>query len=331
MSTEAFNLRRLRRRAGYEVWYLTWNHPATGQGFWLRHVIEAGHSELWFARFDPRDPSRTFGVHRRFAGEPTTGDALPFRLVVGSGELRHDRARGSLAAAGHDVHWDLRWAPAARALRQLPELMYRRGGLGDTTVQTPNPRVPLHGELTVDGEHLAFTDAPLGQTHLWGTKHAYAWTWAHCAAFDKDDDGTVLELLGVRLQRGRAILPTMTLVAMELGGEPLRLNQLRHVIGNRSAWDLGRVAFSAHGATTRVTGELTCRPEQLLEAPYVDPDGTRLYCANTEIGDARLVVSRRTWRGWQTERLLTATGTAHFEIGGRERDPRVTKTHVLVE
>lgn len=327
MSTEALNLR---RRGGYEVWYLTWNHPGTGQGFWLRHVIEAGHSELWFARFDPRDPTRTFGVHRRFPTEPTTGDTLPFRLVLGDAELRHDQARGSLAAAGHDIRWDLRWTPAARALRQLPDLMYARGGLGDTTVQTPNPRVPLHGELVIDGEHLAFSDAPLGQTHLWGKKHAYAWTWAHCGAFD-DGDGAVLELLGARLQRGGVTLPTLTLVAMELDGEPLRLNQFRHVLGNRAGWELGRVAFSAHDATTRVTGELTCSPEQMIEAPYVDPDGTRLYCANTEIGDARLVISRRTWRGWRTERLLTARGTAHFEIGRRERDPRVTKTHTLVE
>ena len=24
----------------YEVWYMTWNHPATDQGFWLRFITE---------------------------------------------------------------------------------------------------------------------------------------------------------------------------------------------------------------------------------------------------------------------------------------------------
>ncbi|HEY6038613.1 MAG TPA: hypothetical protein VIV58_30230, partial [Kofleriaceae bacterium] len=42
MTTEALNARRFRDQPGtYEVWYLTWNHPATGQGFWLRFVLEA--------------------------------------------------------------------------------------------------------------------------------------------------------------------------------------------------------------------------------------------------------------------------------------------------
>ncbi len=327
VSTEAMNLR---QRGGYEVWYLTWNHPGTGQGFWLRHVTESGHAELWLARFDPRDPARTFGVHRRFAGPPSGGDASPFRLVIGDAELRHDRARGSLAADGHDVHWDLSWAPASSALRLLPDVIYRRAGLADTTVQMPNPRVALHGEMSIDGEQLVFDGAPMGQTHLWGRKHAYAWTWAHCGAFD-DDRGDVLELLGVQLQRRGMVLPRMTLLTMKLAGETLRMNQLRHIVRNRSRWELGRVHVDARDATTRVTCDLTCAPEHMIEAPYVDPDGTQLWCANTEIGDARLGVWRRTWRGWREDRVLTARGTAHFEIGRRERDARVAKTHVLVE
>jgi hypothetical protein len=80
----------------------------------------------------------------------------------------------------------------------------------------------------------------------------------------------------------------------------------------------------------RITGELTCRPEHLLEAPYVDPDGTRVYCANTEIGDARVTIERRTLRGWRVAHELGARGTAHFEIGGRERFAGVAREHVLV-
>ena len=41
---EADNVRRWddARTDAYEVWYLTWNHPATGQGYWLRFVTEPG-------------------------------------------------------------------------------------------------------------------------------------------------------------------------------------------------------------------------------------------------------------------------------------------------
>jgi len=68
----------------------------------------------------------------------------------------------------------------------------------------------------------------------------------------------------------------------------------------------------------------------MINAPYVDPDGTDLWCANTEIGDAKLTVYRRSGFGWREHRTLTATRRAHFEVGGRVRDPAVTREHILV-
>src|SRR6185503_988187 len=54
-TTEALNHRQwpADRRGVYEVWYLTWNHAATGQGFWLRYISESPdvgepRGELWF-------------------------------------------------------------------------------------------------------------------------------------------------------------------------------------------------------------------------------------------------------------------------------------------
>ena len=58
--------------------------------------------------------------------------------------------------------------------------MYRRGGLGETTVYRPNILVPVSGTITVDGETVQLAGEPGGQTHLWGRKHAYAWAWGRC-------------------------------------------------------------------------------------------------------------------------------------------------------
>jgi len=333
MTTEPDNLRRWAAdaRGTYEVWYTTWNHPKTDQGFWLRYITEnpvdgPPRGELWFARFDPARPERTFGIHRRF---PDVASEVPFALTINGARLAHDRAVGALDGDGHQIRWDLRWEPAPAVLRQLPDVMYAKGGLGETTVASPNPRVPLSGTLVVDGEELTFDRAIAGQTHVWGKKHAYSWTWGRCAEFAGAPDG-LLEILGVRLQRRGVTLPPLALVALDLDGEHHRLNQFRHVVRNRATWRTGRVTFSAWSPTVKIEGELTCAPEQMVSAPYLDPDGTQVFCANTEIGDARVVVYKRSGTAWREHRRLEGRRRAHFEIGGRERDPEVTRHHVLV-
>ena len=337
MTTEALNLRHWPddAKGTYEVWYLTWNHAATGQGYWLRFVIEApadgaARAELWFARFDPRSPARTFGVHRRYPISVVRSAHAPFELAIGTSRIGHADTTGAFDGDGHSIAWELRWDPAPQALRHLPDLMYARGGLGETTVQSPNPRVEMTGSLVVDGERLEFDRAVMGQTHVWGTKHAFSWAWARCAEWDDASD-TLLELICVRLQRRGRMFPPMTVVSLVLDGELHRLNQFRHVVGNRSTWGDHRVHFTAQSLGLRLEGDFACAPEQMVNAPYLDPDGTRVYCVNTEIGDASLVISRRTGRGWREERRLNSHGHAHFELGGRQRDPAVTRNHVTVE
>ena len=334
--TERHNVRHWTNdsRGVYEVWYMTWNHPGTDQGFWLRYITEAPvdgapRAELWFARFDPKNPARTFGIHKRFPIDQLQSGADPFSLAIAGSRLGHDHAIGQLSGNGHDIRWDLRWDPAAQVLRFLPDVMYARGGLGETTVQSPNPRVAMTGTLVVDGEKLTFDRAILGQTHLWGKKHAYSWTWAHVADFAGAPDA-LLEITGVRLQRRGTTLPPMMLVALDLDGEQYRMNQFRHVVRNRGTWGNGHVTFSAWSPLVKIEGELTCQPDQMVSAPYLDPDGTEVFCANTEIGDARVTVYRRAGLRWREHRTIEAKRRAHFELGARTRDPAVEREHTLV-
>jgi hypothetical protein len=313
---------------------MTWNHPQTEQGFWLRYITEAPvdgppRGELWFARFDPKNPKRTFGIHKRFPIEQLQSGTGPFSLEIANSRLGHDHAIGQLGGNGHDVAWDLRWDAGTEILRLLPDVMYARGGLGETTVVTPNPRVPVSGSLTVDGEKLTFDRATFGQTHLWGRKHAYSWTWGRCAEFDGAPDA-LLEILGVRLQRRGTTLPPLALVCLDLDGEKYRLNQFRHVVRNRGTWADGRVTFLGWSPSVKIEGELSCTADQMVSAPYLDPDGTEVFCANTEIGDARVTVYRRSGLKWREHRTIEARGRAHFELGSRVRDPAVTREHTLV-
>lgn len=340
--SERDNVRRwpVDRRGVYEVWYTTWNDPRTRQGYWLRFIAKSptpGHpvpgfgdapfGELWFARFDPAAPQRSFGIHRRSAAI-TIADA-PFRVTIDGCVQTDASSVGQLAGNGHEVRWDLRWEPGA-TMCWYPDAFYKRP-IAESTALSPNPRVPLSGRLVVDGEEIVLDRVVAGQSHVWGKKHAYAWLWAHCSDLPGSRD-TTLEIVAGRMQKRGVVLPVLGGISLVLDGEELSLNSLSHIVRNKFDWSTGRARFRGSSLRTRIEGELSCRPEDMVNAPYMDPDGQGLYCANTCTGDLSLRVWKRSGLSlaWREHRHLQATGRAHFEMGSRERDPRVTTPHVLV-
>lgn len=323
-------------RGRYEVWYVTWNDPATEQGYWLRYIVKQPvesyaepHGELWFARFDPKQPSRTFGVHKRVPFSTVAAGEAPFVLSVGGARLTNDHAVGSLAGDGHEIRWDLRWEPARDTLRILPDVMYMKAGVAPTVVQMPNWRVPLSGTLVIDGETFRFDRVPAGQTHLWGLRHGYSWAWAHCVDF-LDAPDAAFELIAARLHQRGMTSPPLAAVAIDVDGERLRFNQVRHWLKNRARWETGRVEIEAWSPFVRAEIELTATADRMINCPYFDPDGTEVFCVNTEIGDATIRIYKRAGLSWREHRVLTASRRAHFETGGRVRDPAVTREHILV-
>jgi hypothetical protein len=323
----------------YEVWYATLSDPRSQTGFWIRYTLEApkfGHGEpyaqLWFACFDARNPKHTFGINRKFpVRELVTGNE-PFRVRIGDAELRIDGLRGQLAGDGHSAEWDLRWSPSEKVHLHLPDLAYA-GRWADTQVLAPQLNVAARGRIVADGRTYELDGAPLGQTHLWGRKHAYSWAWAHCNAFD-GDRGVALEALTVRLKRGPVVLPKLTLLTLvQEGGEPevIDFRQFRTLPLARSEYGTGRYWLRAAGPRYKVEAELTCRPEDMVMAEYVDPDGEPAFCHNTECGDATVKIWRRGPFGWKELRTLRADKTAHWEWGARAGDPLVKKRHVGLE
>jgi len=325
-------------RGHYEVWYLTANHRSTGLGLWIRYTLEAPkrglgepYAQLWCAVFDRDEPSANFAIHRRYPISQLVAARDPFALTIGSSELHDDRARGALSGEGHEVSWDLKWTPAACVRRLFPSLMYRRGGLGETTVLSPTLGAGLEGAIVVDGRRLELRGETVGQTHLWGRKHAHAWAWGHCSEFI-GGRAAILECLTVRLRRLGCTLPPMTMLLLELDGELHRFTRFFQVLTGRTSAELstGRYAFTARSSNLRLVGEFSARVQDMVVAPYVDPDGAPSYCANTEVGDLEIVVERRSGRRWEHAATLRAQGTAHFELGERERDPAILADHIAV-
>ena len=334
--SEADNVRRWdgRTPGHYEVWFLTLNHRESQTGTWIRYALDApldrqARAELWFAHFDARRPDRTFGIHRAFPIADLVAEADPFAVSIAGALLRHDRARGELAGAGHRTAWDLSWIPAPRTHHHLPALLYRgRGSLASSAVLSPNVDIAIRGWIEVDGSRFVLDGEPGGQTHLWGRKHADAWAWGRATAFH-GHQGAVLETLTARVERGGRITPPLTLLVLQVDGEELRFNGLSNIPFNRGRSGTGFYRFSAATPTARVEGEFSCRPEDMLMAEYEDPDGAPTFCANTEVADLRVSLFRRSrpLGRWREAAVLVAPRTAHFEVASRERDPAIGKLH----
>lgn len=361
-----------RGQAGhYEVWFLTLVHRATQTAFWLRYTLESpepGHgapyAELWFARCDGRDSSRTFGFHRRFPLSALESQQHPFALRISDAELGPDRASGRISAAGHSVRWDLQWQPARRTHLHLPQSLYdSRLSIAETLVLSPNHSIFASGSIDVDGEVFELRDAPAGQTHIWGRKHAYAWAWGRCNAFDLETDPprpagkmtggqnapseprveralprpapTVLEALTVRMRRGPVVLP-LTLISVYPDGpdgDELAFKEFRDLPLARSDFRTGSYSLTARGLTTQIEAHFTCTADDMLRTEYVDPDGAPAYNHFAGAAGCRLVLSRRLSPGapWRILKELRTERGAQFEWAGRAGDSTVKKRHLLVE
>ncbi|MCS6913863.1 MAG: tocopherol cyclase family protein [Myxococcales bacterium] len=335
-----------RQPGHYEVWYITLTHRKTGTGFWIRYTLEAPepqvgspYAQLWFCRGDAQDPSRTFGINRRYPIDLLEVGQDPFSLRIGPARMDRSSLSGIVRGGGHEASWDLRFLPATRTHFHLPSFAYARGGsLVDTVVFSPNLSIPLRGTITVDGQTYDFDGDPGGQTHLWGRKHAYAWAWAHCNAFDTGDNHgvAVLEALTVQLRRGPVVLPKLTVLSVYpdgLSGEELAFKEPWQIPLARSSYRTGSYHLLAKGPTVKVEATLTCRPEDMVLTEYVDPDGEPAYCHNTVVSSCDLRLWRRRYPGapWRPWRHLSTRSGAHWEWGGRAGDSQVSRRHVTVE
>jgi len=339
MSTERDNRMVWDRRAAghYEVWYTTFNHPGSGTGYWIRYTLESpqpGHGDaycqLWFAFFDMHRPERNFAINRKLSLGELQTNPDPFSLSMGEAELRHGSLAGGITGDAHEVSWDIGFKPALFTHRHLPDIVYS-SSFADTTVLSPNLMVNLNGRVVVDGETHELDGAPGTQTHLWGRKHAHAHAWGHCNAF-REDPTACVEALTVRLRRFGLVTPPLTFFSLYLGSEVYHFRQFGSLLRTRGQWETGLYRFAGVGRRVKVECELRCRPEDLVQAPYADPDGEATFCHNTEVADASLTVWTRRSVGASFKRLckLTSPGGAHFEYVTRVPDGRVLRRHVTV-
>jgi hypothetical protein len=255
-----------------------------------------------------------------------TDRADPFEVRIGDVELSSGLARGSISGDGHEVAWELEFPTGEPTLRLLPDALYR-GGLAPTKPYSPNPDTRFSGSVTVDGEAAVLDAVPGQQGHLFGSRHAERWTWAHCAAFDEGSDAVVSALVA-QGRRGPVTTPFTTFVSVRHAGTWLRFSR----VSSRRDTALGAWRIDLADRRHRLTGRVAADPERMVQARYLDPDGTPRWCHNSEVASSRFVLFERTRRGGYEEvAVLSSEGTTHAEWAGRTPAPGEFVQHVDVD
>jgi hypothetical protein len=312
----------------YEVHYLSATDPATGIGLWIRYtmVAPAGNQavpptcSLWFMAMDPSGAVRV-GRKESYAIDRLVTEPEPFRLAIADSELS-DRG---MAGGFDDVSWELRWEPSRVGPYQHVHPLLRRGRIAKTVLTLPHADLSITGTVAFGGRELTLDGARGGQAHLWGSKHASRWAWAHCNDF-AGHDGAFVDGVSVFVPRfGREIGPSTPVVGRFLD-EDFVANGPAAVIRAPSTFGLTSWHFEAVAGKRRIVCEVDAPRPSLVGVTYHDPDGELAHCYNSEAASMRVSVFDKAWPGrfpWILRDTLESAGRAHFEYAQREPVPGV--------
>jgi len=315
----------------YEVWFLTLNHRASQRGFWFRYAIEAPvgpdnakpSAALWAAVFDRRSPERNFGLRRECEiDEFSFGGREDFSLRIGDGVFALSNAVGRVTNGDHSIEWDLSYIPCETTYHHVSRALIHLAR-PSSFVCSPNLDTRFSGRISIDGENIILEDDPGCQSHLWGRKHVDEWVWVHSNAFE-NHPGTVFEGLAARPRRAGRKLPPVQSLYLRHRGEEHRFIRLRLAEQWHRKLGMGYWSFSAMNSRVYIEGAAQCRLRDMLQAEYVDPDGERLFCINSEVANLKIRLFRRT-RGvrWRHVETIKAYATAHVEHASRTMDSAV--------
>jgi hypothetical protein len=311
----------------YEVYYLSATDRGTGCGLWIRYTMVApldgeATCSLWFMAMDPRDGGLVGRKHTRPADD-LAATADPFELRIGESVLTDRGMTGGF----EDVSWELRWEPRVPPAEPVHPML-RKAKVAKTILLLPHPAFEVEGKVAFGGRTIELDGARGGQAHLWGSKHAARWAWAHCNDFEgidgapRPDDW--IDGVSVFVPRlGREIGPSTPVVGRFAGEDFTSTSPLR-VTRNDSRFGLTSWRLEALDGKRKVVVDVDAPRDRLVGVTYTDPDGDLAYCYNSEVASMHVRVwerDRSVQEGWRLLDELASTGRAHFEYAQRETIP----------
>ena len=314
----------------YEVWYATLTEPRSGTGIWIRYTLRApvepgepAECALWLAAMTPA--GERYARRAAFPASELEAHGDPFRVCLAGADLSDRGAAGAVA----DGAWELSWVPRLPAVAFVHPLV-RRAGIAQTELVLAHPDLTITGTVRLGDRVLELDGARGAQAHLWGSRHAERWTWAHCNDFHGADGeprpDTFVDGVSVYVERlGREMGPSTPVVGRFRGEDFAAIDPLA-LVRAHSRFGLSTWRFETRAGKRRIVGEVDAPRDGLAGVTYHDPDGRPAYGFNSEVASMRLSVWDRAARGrfgWLLRDTLVADGRAHFEYAQRQSVPGV--------
>ncbi|MEU8120310.1 hypothetical protein AB0C21_16515 [Spirillospora sp. NPDC049024] len=316
---------RWRGQAGrLEVWYTTLTDPATGTGVWIHHelVASAQHGPAgdgpsgdgaagaarahgWAAVFPPGEAPvlARFGPREWSPPEDAAFAAGP---VV--------QADGRLTGTAGDLTWDLRESGGGPPLYTFPRWAWE-SELLPAAQMVPRPAAAYDGVVRFGGRTLELAAAPGASARIYGHGNARRWAWLHADL----GGGDVCEIVAaVSTRPGMNRLPPLPFLRLRVDGADLASGDPL-LAALRLRADIGLPVWTVRGriGDRAVHVRVALPPGETVSVDYADPDGAPAVCHNSERADVRILLARRSGRGWETEREWRLDGTGHAEVGLR--------------
>jgi len=307
----------------YESWFLRANDASGDRAFWIRYTIFAPRDrpqdavgELWAITFD-RKANHIVPVKSVFPIAQCSFASDRLAVAIGAAKLDAGSLRGSAAANGHTITWDLRYAGGRAPILLLPERLYATR-LPRAKALVNRPLARFTGTIDLDGTTLEISDWVGSQNHNWGSQHTDRYAWGQVAGFD-DHPETFLECSTARLRIGPWWTPPMSPVVLRLGDETLAFNGLTRALRALGAY----APYQWHIETSTRQAKLDIRihadASDFVALRYANPPGGTKICLNSKLARCELALTRA---GRPT--IVMRSSRAAFEILDDTAPPGVT-------
>lgn len=285
-------------RPHVESYFLKANDPKARRALWIKATIfaperdpSAAVAEAWAVAFREGGPNVAVKAQLPFAAASFSRTALDVSL--GSLlTLTRDRSKGLVETGERSIAWNVSIGGREEALVHFPaDWMYEKK-LPSQKMVSPRLDARVSGVAHVNGERWELEEWPAVLGHNWGRAHTPLYAWAHCNAWDGDDD-VVFEAMSGKPALGPLSAPTMlSSFFVRHRGVRYDLSGVRTLLGARSELVCDRSPkswrFEAATDLARVEGELSCPDEDFVGLWYQNPSGPPTSCLNSKLASCRL-------------------------------------------